>query len=299
MPAIERILRLFQPLKSYFLSIEKCPQILSKFFNDDTSELWLMFLHNQASIFENAIRNMEGDLKTANEISDSIDTLKFQCKERSNEKFIPLAIKNILNKLVDEGQINETWFETRVQNFYENCFQYLDKWSQQFENVKVFSWLLLKTCPKWENVQNSYKFISEKFTGIESYETTLFDELCYVKQYAKEQKINEWNLKKVNVDLRWVEIFKYFDEENIPFQNILKVVEYALCLPGTNAATERIFSLVNNYWTPEKTQLKVETLKSVLIVKTNFPNDCNEFYSMISRNDELLKQIHTEEKYST
>lgn len=32
MPAMERVLRMYEPLKNHFLSIEKCPQILKNFF---------------------------------------------------------------------------------------------------------------------------------------------------------------------------------------------------------------------------------------------------------------------------
>lgn len=57
------------------------------------------------------------------------------------------------------------------------------------------------------------------------------------------------------------------------------VAEFALCLPGTNAPTERVFSLINT-WTPDKSQLKVDTLKHMLVVKGNFSDLCDNFYDM-------------------
>jgi len=39
MPALERFLKMFQPLKNYFLSIDKCPNILREFFDNSSSEL--------------------------------------------------------------------------------------------------------------------------------------------------------------------------------------------------------------------------------------------------------------------
>lgn len=39
MPALERVIKMYQPLKSYFLSIEKCPQLLKNFFENPMSEL--------------------------------------------------------------------------------------------------------------------------------------------------------------------------------------------------------------------------------------------------------------------
>ena len=63
-------------------------------------------------------------------------------------------------------------------------------------------------------------------------------------------------------------VFLHFKQNNIPYENILKIVEYALSLPGTNAATERVFSSINKIWTTEKTQLNIKTLKY------NLTNSC-------------------------
>ncbi len=54
---------------------------------------------------------------------------------------------------------------------------------------------------------------------------------------------------------------------HVPCNNLNLIVQFILCLPGTNAATERVFSLVNDLWTEKKSQIKVETLKDLLQVK--------------------------------
>ena len=56
------------------------------------------------------------------------------------------------------------------------------------------------------------------------------------------------------------------------------MLEFALCLPGTIAATKRIFSLINNILTSEKIQLKFNTIESILIVRGNF-DSCQEFFN--------------------
>ena len=53
----------------------------------------------------------------------------------------------------------------------------------------------------------------------------------------------------VETEKKWTELFLHFKQNNIPYQNILKIVEYALSLPVTNAATERVFSRLNKIWT--------------------------------------------------
>lgn len=77
----------------------------------------------------------------------------------------------------------------------------------------------------------------------------------------------------------------------------MKVVEFSLCLPGSNAPTERVFSILNNIWTSEKAQLKVNTLKSILITKYNYDLNCLEFKEYLKSNEGLLKQIYSAEKY--
>ena len=76
---------------------------------------------------------------------------------------------------------------------------------------------------------------------------------------------------------KWVEILAHFTTTNIPHGNIGKIVEFCLCLLASNAPTERIFSWMNNLCSFEKTQLSVETLKTLLITKCNYDMACSEF----------------------
>lgn len=112
------------------------------------------------------------------------------------------------------------------------------------------------------------------------------------------EKIWQWNQEKTNIDLKWTQIFRHFPKKyNIPFENILQIVEFALCLPAINAPTERIFSLVNKLWTYEKSQFIVETIKAILMVECNFSCSCEDFYNKIKSDNELLKKVYKSEKY--
>ena len=75
----------------------------------------------------------------------------------------------------------------------------------------------------------------------------------------------------------------------------IKLPEFFFCFPGTNAATERVFSIMNNFWTSDKTQLKVDT--GILISKINFNLSCTDFYKKIKNEKEVLKNIHSSQKY--
>lgn len=68
MPAVERILQMFEPLKVYFESTE-CPTILKEFFENPVGEVWFWFIHNNSSLFHQAILKIEGDKICATEAS--------------------------------------------------------------------------------------------------------------------------------------------------------------------------------------------------------------------------------------
>lgn len=49
-------------------------------------------------------------------------------------------------------------------------------------------------------------------------------------------------------------------QEHIPFNLLLQIVEFGFSLLGTNAPTERTFSVINQIWIKEKSELKLDTL---------------------------------------
>jgi hypothetical protein len=70
--------------------------------------------------------------------------------------------------------------------------------------------------------------------------------------------------------------------DDYTLKNISTVVEFSLSPSGTNAAVERVFSLVNALWTDERNRLEVSTVKSIVLVKHHFRNyKCTEFYEFL------------------
>lgn len=297
MPCIERVLQLYQPLKSYFLSIEKCPIVVKKFFESETSEMWLYFLHTQASIFHNSIKKIEGNKNSIMEVSLEIDMLINKFKDRLEAMFVPVCIRAMLTKLEENGDINRKWFETHVKSFYMNCIDYLELWSEQFEETKDFEWAMLHKEVNYDIIFKTFKKIEKMQHNLHFNENELFDEVCCLKRYVTKEKICAWKNECIDIDQRWVEIFSHFRENEIPYKALKKIIEYILCLPGTNGATERIFSIINNMWTTEKSHLKLETLQAMVQVKVNYVNSCDEFAESIKSNNELLKKVHNVQKY--
>jgi len=71
-------------------------------------------------------------------------------------------------------------------------------------------------------------------------EDNLFDEFSHVEQIFKSW-IHEWQTNSAKVEVKWCEIFECTKAHYIDTNNISKIVEYSLAIPGTNAAVERIF----------------------------------------------------------
>ena len=67
-----------------------------------------------------------------------------------------------------------------------------------------------------------------------------------------------WKNKKNTLAGKWTEISKHFIDKDLPCKNLLKIVEYIFSLPGSNPPVERVFSIMNNIWSTEKSQLSVE-----------------------------------------
>jgi UDP-N-acetylmuramate-alanine ligase len=117
MPAVERILKIFAPMRPYFLSLEKCPKVLETFFNTDSSELWLKFVHSQASIFYNAVKQIEGEHITVFETFEQIHSIRQNFDERIKENYLPLLSQSDLTKLVEMGSLTKEWFMSHLTIF--------------------------------------------------------------------------------------------------------------------------------------------------------------------------------------
>lgn len=290
LPAIERLIAMFKPLKTYFLSQTMCPSVLKNFFNDQAAEFWLHFIQKQAIIFNDVILKIEGQTTSIFEVSSILSDLLLKYENRVQDKFISSDLKNLCG-----GSLNEQLLNC-VIDFYQNCVLYLKKWICPFETFNIFSWMSLKTVPDWEDISKSL-FKVQNVPNLAIDETQLYDEFLSLKLYLQ-KVINEWNEQKLNCEERWKKIFSYSKEYGISFENFSQLIQLIMCVPGTNAPTERIFSIMNKIWSAEKTQLNINTLKAMLIVKTNFDLSCIEFYSRLAEDECILEKISSSEKYN-
>lgn len=119
----------------------------------------------------------------------------------------------------------------------------------------------------------------------------------FIKNYCTEAKIKEWRDGNVSTVNRWVEVFKHLNVQDCEYKEMAKLLEYVLCLPGTAASVERVFSGMNKSWTAEKTRLSIDTLKAILSIKSIFKLSCVDFHKYLKSHPALLRQIAAKDKY--
>jgi len=112
-------------------------------------------------------------------------------------------------------------------------------------------YITLKKVPNWSEIEKVAEFISNKGFFNPNNDTALFDQFMLTLQYVTQEKIDKWNLEKKPTDQHWVCIFKYFKEKDIQCDKMI-IVKYVLCLLGSNASTECVFSHITKIWTKEK-----------------------------------------------
>ncbi|XP_065658888.1 TNF receptor-associated factor 5-like [Hydra vulgaris] len=108
LPAIERVLKLYQPLRSYFLSLENCPKLLLDFFNNEMSEIVLFFVHSQANVFYNSVKKIKkGDI-SATEVNVVSKDFKDQIKSIKEEKILLSCCSKFAEKNEKDEMLHNT-----------------------------------------------------------------------------------------------------------------------------------------------------------------------------------------------
>jgi hypothetical protein len=84
LPAIKRIVDIYDGLKAYFLSTDRCPHMLKIFFENPTSLLWLKFLISKLELYQESIKIL-------------------QLENGRTCKFYTMAVKELLSELEEQG----------------------------------------------------------------------------------------------------------------------------------------------------------------------------------------------------
>lgn len=291
-PAIERLLKLFTPLKDYFENIQKPPVVIKDFFQNPLSEAYLLLVHSIMHILHSKIEKLEKSDNSVLETRNILGSITKSLDDRIKESFVPLSIRSILNKH-DENIKQE--FKNCTLSFYNEIKTYIEDWNQPLQQFDKFDWMFLPNInekTQWAVIEDTIAFLKDKNIAID--DTKLIDEWVNLKSFCQNLSAED---KLLNANQLWLQFFRTPNAHL--YSELLKIAQYFFCIPAHNAHVERIFSLMTQQWTKERNALNPETVSSLLKIKFNFRGykDCTEFYNFLLTKKEVLKAIGKSDKY--
>lgn len=125
LPALERILQLYESLKSFSLSEEKCLVLLHKIFENPCTELWLAFIHASMTLFDDTIKSLEGDDRCAVESVDILNNLEKKLVTRYEEDFVPVLVRKLLRNLEEAEVMTRQCYLNVSRSFFDTAIKYI------------------------------------------------------------------------------------------------------------------------------------------------------------------------------
>lgn len=136
--SIERLLRVFNPVKDYFLSTENdCPKELQEFFSSEEAHCVLCFLEHILHIIQKANLKLQRRYLSAVALHRIITDLKFNLQQRVNSGFFGTNCRLKLSRLPPDamGRLNNSFV-----HFIERVIEYIDEYyllKKKAKNGKV------------------------------------------------------------------------------------------------------------------------------------------------------------------
>lgn len=289
-----QIIRMFEPLKNYFEGLNNCPVMLQQFFSELWALFWLKFIESQLALSNQYVLQTESKKIASFEVAVVVFKLRDIINNRQQGQFIPAEAAELFGDLADSQQAEAKKY---MDNFYSELIRYLLKWSRSLDGTEVFSWMSLLASPDWEkDVKPSLKFFQQHFSRDMINEDEAFDQTCLLRQYVN-SNFPKWNGSNESSERRWIETFGSLKSQNRPIKQISLLVQYAFAIPGTSTEVERLFSVINDVWGPDKGQMLPKSLEALLNVKINSEQNCVEYYESIKSNKKLLAQVQSGDKY--
>lgn len=287
-PAVERLLKNFEPVKSYFLSQNKTAPILIKFFEHDLAEAYLGFLCNIGNVFLKTIKTLESDDCLVLELYQIMENLNTFLLTTLNEKFYGFIAHQTLKKC--DNTVDKDLFVKEATAFIEASISYINKWYNFTDNkFKLLAEMALSSdSVKFDNILEIVSQFNIQNINVD----LLFEEFVSIKNYLS---IATEEFKFLKADQKWVCIFKNLN--NLP--NFELLCQFIFSLPHSNANPERIFSLAFNHWRKERNRMSLKTVEAELLIKFNFNMSCSEFtkYLKTAEGKKLLQEVKSSNKY--
>lgn len=286
LPMIERMLKLWPALKSYFLSIDSSPKILKKFFENKESEVYFLFLQSSLPLFQQAILMLEKSDIILPEMLETIKQLLQKLLQRKQSDFFGVMTTNYLSKLDDISK--QVKLRNEFIQFYKVALDYIETWFQPQRFPSCTDWLCLKTSSvSYADVYKSAETLLPDLVTKDS----LFDEVTLLNSMLK-VCFSDGDFSPLPIDQKWTILLK---NESLIYLG--KVVSTLFAIPTSNACVERIFSLMKIQWSDDRNRLQVGTMKAILQILTNYNLTCEEMHQKLLNDERLTRLILSAAKY--
>lgn len=217
------------------------------------------------------------------EMIAAVNLLKRKIEERLHQAFFGAITNSKLSALDDPQLANR--LKQEFLNFYSTAIGYINKWFR-IDDYPSLDWIMLSSrILNYDDVRKSAEVLLPHIATKDS----LFDETSQLNSLLQAVSTEFDNLPH---DKKWATLFR-----RAKFIDYKLLIGAIFAIPTSNAGVERVFSLCKKHWSDDRNKLHVETVKSLLQVKMNYSLSCNEMYTKLLNNDNLLKKILSNNKY--
>jgi hypothetical protein len=303
--AIERCLKQFPSLKSYFLSENETAarfQRLKKWFEDPMTEIYLLFFQSilptlncankflqreeplihllQPQLFSLVKKVLAKFVKPSLLMESLNDLYSLQYGDSVNQVsnsdlVIGFLTKQKVNKLLHDGYISahqHSSFYTGVRTFFKCVTSYLLEWCPLRDDMLLnATWIDLHQ--RLNKTFSSVEYFISRFPSILGHlNMDLVNDQFLNYQIMREEDIPD-SLKDdldggpCKVDKLWgyLKDIKKPGTNSFEFDLLFKVANVVLTIPHSNAGEERVFSLINKNKTSSRSSLGLDGTLSSLI----------------------------------
>lgn len=289
LPSIDRMLKFWKPLTSYFQSQgeEECGKILWKCFgeeNTEVSETYFLFLSHILKLFSDTIEALEAKSFSITSVFKVMTELKQKLERRLKDRFFGFIVNSKLKQL-SPNQAKKC--EMDFLGFYERAKKYISErydFSENSFHCKVGK-LGLTTAVSYEEYSDVVQTCNLKDIDMDG----LYEEYAIV-----EASLSSPEMEGCHSVERYL---KLFSKADVPLVNLRKVSAYIFSIQCSNAYTERVFSMMTSAWRNERNRMDVDNVKAELQVCVNFTFPCTSMYQKFLGNKKLLDAARKGQKY--
>ncbi|GFW98832.1 uncharacterized protein TNCV_2837931 [Trichonephila clavipes] len=132
------------------------------------------------------------------------------------------------------------------------------------QEITVFNGIFVTLSQvNWADMENHVEFLSKETPDIKIEDNFLFEVERRLNVHLNSNKLEQLeNPHAENLVKYGRNYLNHFKNEHIPYENVIILVEFMLCCPGTNAPVERVFFSVRNDFCEVTSEMRNHKIES-------------------------------------